>query len=351
MIKSLARTVVKNTLRDKTDIITAVPSLPVCMEWTDHVFSSFESYVQNHEIFKKIITMPSYEERIITWRRFSQTGISPHFLRFVRSAKLSRTSAQKIREVIAVIGFDQFVRFCVFRDSSVSSEDTAAHLGLSVDDIIDINRYLQHASVRGGILGEIVNQTIMPPHGKERKQRMILFHSPSMAQGEYVINTGRLNMWTAQHGESHDQVRFICRLIELINRRKTIYYRTVKEIINIQHAFFSSGNVSDLIPVSQSDLADLLALDKSLISRALKDKSVIFNGKKIPLKTLFPSRKKILMHILPAMIAQEKKTVSDENLRKRLVSQYRIPISRRSIAVYRKSLAIPAAFMRKRSKD
>ncbi len=97
-------------------------------------------------------------------------------------------------------------------------------------------------------------------------------------------------------------------------------------------------------------------MNPSLISRAIRRKAIrIPQGRQIPIKILFPSRREIRKKLIKEIIEQEKseiekgalsKSYSDEEIRGQLRRKNGIFISRRSVSECRKYLKIPSSFER-----
>jgi len=120
-----------------------------------------------------------------------------------------------------------------------------------------------------------------------------------------------------------------------------------------QRDFLKSGNFRDLQPFTQASLSDRIEVDASLISRAIHRKAIRTpQGREIPVKTFFPSKKETGKELIRKIIAQEeteiqkkiiKKPYSDGQIQKKLKEDYGLSISRRSVSEWRMDLRIPAA--------
>ncbi len=145
-------------------------------------------------------------------------------------------------------------------------------------------------------------------------------------------------------------------LIESINGRCSTIKRLVAALISLQREYFISG--TDLKPLTMSTMAEVLHVSTSTVSRTVQDKSVLFNGKIIPLCTFFSSpiyqaggvmlssksvKKKLLFFVEKE---DSSAPLSDEALRLAL-NAVGIEISRRTVAKYRAELGIPSASQRK----
>lgn len=145
-------------------------------------------------------------------------------------------------------------------------------------------------------------------------------------------------------------------LKSLDHRYKTIY-RVTEALIELQKEFFENG-VEYLKPLTLKDVAVLLNLHESTISRVTSNKFFSCEHGIFPFKYLFCSglgsgQETIASNSVKNMI---RKLISEENpLRplsdKRIsdiLKRDGIIIARRTVAKYREEMGIPARFMRKR---
>lgn len=136
-------------------------------------------------------------------------------------------------------------------------------------------------------------------------------------------------------------------------------YDTLEEIITVicakQMEYFIGKD--GLKPLLMKDIADKTGLSISTVSRGIKDKYIMYEGKTMPLKALFtqkaPGGADISVNSVKSeisrIIANEngEKPFSDEEIRE-ILSDYGIEISRRTVAKYREDSQIPNAYTRLR---
>jgi len=141
------------------------------------------------------------------------------------------------------------------------------------------------------------------------------------------------------------------------NRRETLS-RVLSAIVERQRGYFLHGD--SLRPMTMRQLSDQLQLSTSTVSRAVREKSVQFNGRSIPLRRFFTASlqttdgqaisadaaRQQLQRFISAEDAA--RPLSDEALSQAL-SGCGIQISRRTVAKYRAELKIAAAGARKRA--
>ncbi len=146
--------------------------------------------------------------------------------------------------------------------------------------------------------------------------------------------------------------------IDAIRQRQNTLIVTMQAILNYQHDYFITGDETLLKPMILKDIADIVELDISTISRVANSKYVQTPFGTFLLKTFFSEsmQKKSgeevstreVKKILQNCIENESKTkpLTDEELTEILKDQG-YNIARRTIAKYREQLNIPVARLRK----
>ncbi len=144
----------------------------------------------------------------------------------------------------------------------------------------------------------------------------------------------------------------------LVERELTLK-RVVSAIINFQEKYFFSGNEEDLTPMTLKDIAKLVKLDISTISRVSNSKFIETFFGTFKIKELFSeaymkdngetvSNKSIKKHLYEIIEHEDKnKPYTDEELCK-LLGDKEYHIARRTVSKYRASLKILNASKRKK---
>jgi len=144
-----------------------------------------------------------------------------------------------------------------------------------------------------------------------------------------------------------------------INSRNEFTHRIILGVIEHQRKFLSTGDPIDLVPFSQVGLAKWLNVNKSpeidisWISRLVNRLSVIMpSGEERILESFFPTQKDVNKRFIKQILDQEnedidsgriKRPLTDNQIRAKLESEYRVKLSRYSIALCRKDMGIPPA--------
>ncbi|MBU1370195.1 MAG: RNA polymerase factor sigma-54 [Bacteroidetes bacterium] len=146
--------------------------------------------------------------------------------------------------------------------------------------------------------------------------------------------------------------------IDAIKQRQNTLYLTMRAIMDYQYAYFLSGDDTQLRPMILKDIAEIVNLDISTISRVANSKYVQTPFGTYLLKSFFSESmqndvgeeistreiKKILNNCIDA--ENKSKPVTDEQLTA-ILKEKGYNIARRTVAKYREQLNIPVARLRK----
>lgn len=146
--------------------------------------------------------------------------------------------------------------------------------------------------------------------------------------------------------------------IDAIKQRQQTLYLTMNAIMNYQHEYFLTGDETNLKPMILKDIAELIGLDISTVSRVANSKYVQTGYGVFALKYFFSESlstdtgeevstrevKKILSEAIEG--EQKRRPLTDEKLAE-LLKDKGYNIARRTVAKYREQLNIPVARLRK----
>jgi RNA polymerase sigma-54 factor len=146
--------------------------------------------------------------------------------------------------------------------------------------------------------------------------------------------------------------------IDAIKQRQETLLYTMNAIVQMQKEYFLTGDETKLKPMILKDIADIVNMDISTISRVANSKYVQTSFGTFLIKTFFSESlstdsgeevstrevKKILQEAVDG--EQKKRPLTDEKLAK-LLKEKGYNIARRTVAKYREQLNIPVARMRK----
>ena len=146
--------------------------------------------------------------------------------------------------------------------------------------------------------------------------------------------------------------------IDAIKQRQNTLFVTMSAIMNYQRAFFLTGDETNLRPMILKDIAELVGLDISTISRVANSKYVQTNYGIFSLKYFFSesmskdtgeevSTREVKKILSEAIQGEEKnKPLTDDKLTL-ILQEKGYNIARRTVAKYREQLNYPVARLRK----
>ncbi|UII21266.1 RNA polymerase factor sigma-54 [Fulvivirga ligni] len=146
--------------------------------------------------------------------------------------------------------------------------------------------------------------------------------------------------------------------IDAIKQRQHTLLNTMRAIVDFQYEYFQEGDESKLRPMILKDIANIINMDISTVSRVANSKAVQTDFGIFPLKYFFSEgiatdsgedvSSREVKNELKMIIDDEdkKKPLSDDKLEK-LLKGKGYNIARRTVAKYREQLNIPVARLRK----
>jgi len=146
--------------------------------------------------------------------------------------------------------------------------------------------------------------------------------------------------------------------VDAIKQRENTLLNVMLAILDFQHEYFISGNEKDLNPMKLMDIAEIVKMDISTISRVSNSKYVETYFGTVLLKELFSeayrkedgseiSTKEIKSKLKEIIETEEKKNpFTDEQLAE-LLGKEDYHIARRTVAKYRDQINIPTAKLRR----
>jgi hypothetical protein len=125
----------------------------------------------------------------------------------------------------------------------------------------------------------------------------------------------------------------LLRWIRDVNRRKSVLHQLLAALLRRQAAYLASGDVTDLAPLTQADLARDTDEHPSTVSRLLRDRWIDIHGTPRPIELLLPSRTQVIAGLLAAMPESPDRVIAEE-----LHRRFGLKLSRRSINYHRSKL-------------
>lgn len=226
----------------------------------------------------------------------------------------------------------------------------------------------------GSSTGMVKNQYIMPDFVLSNNNGKLELSLNSKNAPELRISKAYTEMFKAyDKGDKKDKklkeaVTFVKQkldaakwFIDAIKQRQHTLLRTMKAIVDFQYEFFLEGDETKLKPMILKDIASMINMDISTVSRVASSKAVQTDFGIFPLKYFFSegiatdsgeevSSREVKQIIKDIIEAEDKnKPLSDDKLEK-ILNDKGYNIARRTVAKYREQLNIPVARLRKELK-
>jgi RNA polymerase sigma-54 factor len=226
----------------------------------------------------------------------------------------------------------------------------------------------------GSSTGMVKNQYIMPDFILVNNNGKLELSLNSRNAPELRISKSYTEMFKAyDKGDKKDKklkeaVTFVKQkldaakwFIDAIKQRQHTLLRTMKAIVDFQYEFFQEGDETKLRPMILKDIAQMIQMDISTVSRVASSKAVQTDFGIFPLKYFFSegistdsgeevSSREVKQIIKDIIEGEDKnKPFSDDRLEK-ILNDKGYNIARRTVAKYREQLNIPVARLRKEMK-
>lgn len=227
----------------------------------------------------------------------------------------------------------------------------------------DLIKKLEPKPSRGFYTGEEVNYIIPDAEIKNIDGEFFILMNESVLPRLMINKTYKDVLQNNQDSETNayvkDKINQALFLIKSIEQRKNTLHKVLECVINKQKDFFKFGK-QHIKPLTLKEVAEIIEVHDSTVSRAIKDKYVLTSYGTIKIKDLFASglsSNNSDDDMATIKIKNEiKRIVNEENKGKPLSDQIissilaeeKMNISRRTVAKYREELGIKSSSMRKR---
>ena len=226
----------------------------------------------------------------------------------------------------------------------------------------DLIKKLEPKPSRGFYTGEEVNYIIPDAEIKNVDGEFFILMNESVLPRLMINKTYRDVLRNNQDSETNtyvkEKINQALFLIKSIEQRKNTLYKVLECVVEKQNDFFKFGR-QYIKPLTLKEVAEIINLHESTVSRAIKDKYVLTSYGTVKIKDLFASglssnnnedmaTSKIKNEIKKIIEEENKsKPLSDQLISSMLVEK-NMNISRRTVAKYREELGIKSSSARKR---
>lgn len=215
--------------------------------------------------------------------------------------------------------------------------------GSSFSSIADVRYIVPDVEVikRDGEYFVIVNDSVTPKLKINNYYHSILNSHDEEAK-KYINSKLQSAMW----------------LIKSLESRKETLYKVVKAIVELQRDFLDKG-INYLKPMTQKQIADIVGIHESTVSRAINGKYVATPRGLFEIKFFFQSgisnrngnqfSAETIKNLIKKLIEEEDSAnpLSDQKIAD-ILKEKNINISRRTVAKYREECNIPSTIKRRR---
>ena len=182
---------------------------------------------------------------------------------------------------------------------------------------------------------------------------------------KYVSIYEELKNKKNKDGETKKSYEFIKKKIEsakwfvdALNQRNSTLLKTMNTILKLQLKFFEDGDENDLKPMILKDIAKIIKMDVSTVSRIVSSKVAQTDFGVFPLKYFFSEStikkgdelvsSRVVKNYLKKFIKEEIKTspYSDDQIEK-ILQEKGYQVARRTVTKYREQLNIAVARLRR----
>lgn len=238
-------------------------------------------------------------------------------------------------------------------DSPYSDEERARGCGITPEQARKLRGLMDEAFIRGEFDGPAPSApgrvySAVAAFQIEGGGPVLAFFHRDIWERRYRVDRERLDdfLKTLPPGKAA-KARSLLSQVEAVEQRKTTLYRVLEEVLKAQADYLCSGEPAKRKPLAQKEMAKLLDRDPSVINRLISNKSVQLPwGVEAPLSAFFPSAKDINRERLYALIDSNPALI-DAALAAEMERLYGVRLSRRSIAQYRKELALGSSLDRR----
>ena len=323
-------------------------------------FARLISEIEKDPLFAKLVYPPDSGPRAIFKRRYPHTRLSSNFFELKEELESTARSVdveslldkrKGMIKLIRRIGRENFEKYFLYQETSQTIEEIAQICGMNVEEAREVQSLVIELDVhsdfsQGTKLDSPSGISYIPIAKIDLEEGVLLFSffSSHLARGRYVVNRERLESLKAWlRTDEKKLLSQLLKKIDWINLRQDTMQRILSELVLRQESYLRSRDSRKLFSLSQRELAREMLVAPSTVCRLVGGKSVILPwGEEKALKDLFISRKEVLRgylkELLDEMTFEEKKKISDNELKERLLKKYRFKISRRSVNLYRREI-------------
>ena len=282
---------------------------------------------------KRIEQTPAVQNAILLLEKYFDEFIKKHYDKILKKARISEEELKDaIEEIIQLnpkpgnsMGETDKVNHYVIPDFIIHNNDGGLELSLN-------NRYTPELRVNRTYMDMLETYSENRGNNNTQRKEAVMFIKQKIDSARWFIDA--------------------------IKQRQNTLYLTMQAILDYQREYFLEGDETKLKPMILKDIAEIVNLDISTVSRVANSKYVQTPFGTLLLKSFFSesmqtdsgeevSTREIKKILLDCIDAEEKnKPLTDDQLTE-ILKEKGYNIARRTVAKYREQLKIPVARLRK----
>ncbi len=340
-------------------------------------FENLIGSIEKNPVFKKYYISNDEKNRVISYKRYAHTSLASHFLELKEETarqsespdiELLLSEKKEMIDICQRIGRQNFETYFLFNEGHISLDTISQACHLSVEEIEKTMDLVNNVAIQTEFFEPMrssasahVHYTCLGAIEKDKSNEFVInYSSLKYARGRYVIDYKKMESLKKDPAVSkmeYKKLKNLVKSMELVNMRKSILCRVIETILKKQRVFLEENNREKLIDMTLCDMSKELGVHTSTICRAISRKAVITPwNEELPLKSFLA---KGSVHAVKgkiwSVISEEEKKIrhgclslpySDEDIKKRLLSDHHLTIATRTVAKYRSQIKIPNVYSR-----
>ncbi len=312
--------------------------------------------------------LPEIEAMLVEIQKFDPAGVGARDLQECLVLQLKRKKQSlSVNHAISIVSkyFDEYTRKHFDKIARVLGLDEES-MRLAHQEIIRLNPRPGNTAQDNSKALQVIPDFIIHNEDGELQLRLNSRNAPELRISEtYKDMLRHYEKAEKKDKKMKEAVSFVKQkldsakwFIDAVKQRQHTLLSTMEAIMQHQYSYFLTGDQAKLKPMILKDIADVVHLDISTISRVANSKYVQTEFGTFLLKSFFSegimtdsgeeASSKEVKKILSDLIAAEKKKnpLSDDKLMQ-LLNEKGYNIARRTVAKYREQLGLPVARLRK----
>ncbi len=255
------------------------------------------------------------------------------------------------------ISEDDFMKY--FLSGSPEPFEIADELDIDANVVEDILEVLEKVQILSAMQVNIVDRRDAPRSTEIYPVAVIKrLTNPPRAEMQIDANEQYGSRYDVKEPDEHvsKEEAALMEKLKLINQRRTLTFRVISFVYELQYPYFVSGDVLHLKPLSQAQISKDVGEHESTICRILKSKYLETPEGVLPLKFFCQSKKEVIERLIQIREKTEldsgvrSKPFSDAEIADILEKEYNAKVSRRTVTYYRNKMEkAPKFYTRSRS--